>query len=163
MRWIVVVAAGAALSGCVTLGRVAPSGESLTGTWHCGPTAMHGPGFDLSVSTQTINRADGSYTSLTTSEITRHGESPVVMRDRASGSWRLEGDILISTVRQVEFLSSSDPSIGNELGQKMQDDLIRQKSVYRSRILAFAGDALRVVPLGAKYKEAEVESVCKRI
>ncbi|WP_408952203.1 hypothetical protein [Lysobacter sp. Hz 25] len=117
----------------------------------------------MAVSTETINRADGRYTSLTTSVITPHGKSPVVIQDRASGIWLLEGDILASEVQEVKFLSSSDPSISNERGQKMQDDLLKKKSIYRSRILKFTRRTLRIIPVEPTDKEAEVESLCKRV
>lgn len=163
MRWIVVFAAAGLLAGCATTRPAGLSSQSLVGAWRCGPTAMHGPTFDMAVSTETINRADGRYTSLTTSVITPHGKSPVVIQDRASGIWLLEGDILASEVQEVKFLSSSDPSISNERGQKMQDDLLKKKSIYRSRILKFTRRTLRIIPVEPTDKEAEVESLCKRV
>ncbi|MGN7916448.1 hypothetical protein [Lysobacter sp. 22409] len=163
MRWIVVFAAAGLLAGCATNRPAGLSSQSLAGTWRCGPIAIPDPNYDLVVSTETINRADGRYTSLTTSVITPHGKSPVVIQDRASGTWLLEGDILVSKIEEVKFLSSSDSWISNERGQKVQDDMLKKKSVYRSRILKFTGRTLRIVPVEPTYKEAEVESLCKRV
>jgi hypothetical protein len=163
MRWIVVITAAALLGGCATTRPVGLSGQALVGTWRCGPVAVPDPNFDLVVTTETVNQADGRYTGLSTSVITQPGKAPVVIRDRASGTWLLEGDIFVSKIEQVQFLSASDTWISQERGQKVQDEMLKKKSVYRSRILEFTGSTLRIVPVDPAYKAAELESLCKRI
>ncbi|WP_226467691.1 hypothetical protein [Luteimonas panaciterrae] len=139
------------------------SDESLLGVWECGPTTMHGPNFDLVVTTRTTNNSDHTYSSLTTSVITPHGKHAITNKDLAYGSWRLEKGVVVSVVERVQFLSSSDPTFKNELGQKIQDDLLKKKSVFKSRILYFDGNISRSIPIDSMYKEAEVESTCRRV
>lgn len=162
MRSAILVMA-AIVAGCSTSRESGLSDQALLGAWECGPTTMHGPNFDLKVTVQTTNRPDHTYASLTTSVITPHGKSPVTNKDQAHGTWRLDGDIITSTVQQVEFLSSSDPTFSKELGQKVQDDQLRKKSTYQSRILEFNGDVSRSIPVNSLYKGAVVESSCRRI
>lgn len=164
MRWIVVFTAAVLLGGCATTRPVdGLSSQALVGTWRCGPVAVADPNYDLVVTTETINQADGRYTGLSTSVFTQPGKAPVVIQDRASGTWRLEGDIFVSKIEQVQFLSASDSWISQERGQKVQDEMLKKKSVYRSRILEFTGPTLRIVPVDPAYKAAELESLCERI
>jgi len=152
----------ALLASCATA-RASLSEESLVGTWECGPTTMQGPNFDLVVTTRTTNNHDHTYSSLTTSVITPHGQSAVTNKDIAYGSWRLEADVVTSKVERVQFLSSSDPSFSSELGQQIQEAQLKKKSVYQSRVLDFDGNTSRSVPVDSMYKEAVVESSCRRV
>ena len=151
------------LCSCAVASPATLSKESLVGTWLCGPTTMHGPNFDIVVTMETTNAADNTYTSLTTSAISPHGKDPITTKDRAFGTWQLDGDVITSHVQKVEFLSSSDPSISNEFGQQVQDAQLKKKSTYHSRILEFTGDTSRSVPVNSMYKEAVVESSCERV
>jgi len=151
------------LAGCATAPKPSLTDKSIIGTWECGPTVMHGPNFDVAVTTRTTNRPDHTYTSLTTSVITPTGQPPVTNKDQADGTWSLDGDIITSTVQRVEFQSSSDPTISKWLGQQIQDAQLKKKSVYQSRILEFDGTTSRSTPVNPMYKEAGVESSCKRV
>ena len=162
MRLIVLFFASLLLGGCVTTDKVALTSKALIGTWRCGPTVMHGPNFDISVTTETANASDGTYSTLTTSVITPHGKPSITTTDRAWGTWLLEDDVITSTVQRVEFLTSSDPSITKEIGQQAQDAQVRKKSTYQSRILEFTGHFSRSIPVNSMYKEAAVESSCER-
>ncbi len=162
MKFAILVAV-ATVVGCSTSREPRLSDQAMLGDWDCGPTTMHGPGFDLVVTVRTTNRPDHTYTSLTTSVITPHGKSPVTNKDQAYGTWRLDGGIVTSSVQRVEFLSSSDPTFSKELGQKIQDDQLRKKSTYQSRILEFDGEVSRSIPVNSLYKEAIVESSCRRV
>ena len=124
---------------------------------------MQGPNFDLVVTTRTTNNHDHTYSSLTTSVITPHGQAAVTNKDIAYGSWRLEADVISSTVERVQFLSSSDPTFSRELGQQIQEAQLKKKSVYKSRVLDFDGNTSRSVPVDSMYKEAVVESSCRRV
>jgi hypothetical protein len=150
------------LTGCAS-GRPAISDASLIGTWECGPTTMHGPNFDLLVTTRTTNNADHTYSSLTTSVVTPQGGLAVTNKDLAHGTWQLDGDVITSTVTRVEFLSSTDATISNKFGQDIQDAQLKKKSVYQSRIIHFDGQTSRSIPVNSMYKEAVVESSCKRV
>ena len=158
------ILATALFAGCTTATtKTSITDESLIGTWECSPTTMHDPNFDLVVTTRTTNNSDHTYTELTTSVITPHGKPSITNRDQANGTWRLDGDVTTSTVLRVEFISSSDPTISKELGQQIQESQLKKKSVYQSKILAFDGATSRSVPLNSMYKEAAVESSCKRV
>jgi hypothetical protein len=161
MRLVLLVAL--VLAGCSTTPKSSLTDKSFVGTWECGPTTMHGPNFDVAVTTRTANRPDHTYSSLTTSVITPQGQLPITNKDQADGTWSLDGDIITSTVQRVEFLSSSDPKITKWLGQQIQDAQLKMKSVYQSRILIFDGITSRSVPVNSMYKEAVVESSCKRV
>lgn len=139
------------------------SHESLVGTWDCGPTTIHGSNFDLVVTTRTTNNSDHTYSRLTTSVITPHGQVAVTNKDISLGSWHLEGDVVTSVVERVQFLSSSDPTFSEELGQDIQEAELRKKSVYKSRILDFNGKTSRSIPVDTMYEEASVESSCWRV
>lgn len=163
MRFLLVVVAITISAGCSSVDRAKLSDESLVGSWRCGPVLMHGPGFDVSVSTETVNDADHRYTSTTTSVITAPGKKPVTAKDLSFGTWRLDGDIITTHVERVQFVSFSDPALSNELGQRMHDAQLRKKSTYQSRILAFDGRKSRSIPINSMYKEAVVESSCERL
>lgn len=162
MRLIQLFFTSLLLSGCVTTSQAALTSQALVGTWRCGPTVIHGPNFDIAVTTETSNASDGTYSTLTTSIITPHGKPPITTTDRAWGTWLLENDVITSTVQRVEFLTSSDPSITKEIGQQAQDAQVRKKSSYQSRILEFTGRSSRSIPVNSMYEEAAVESSCER-
>lgn len=163
MRLKLLFLASLALAGCATTGEPALTSQALVGNWRCGPTVMHGPHFDIAVTTETSNAADGTYSTLTTSVITPHGKPSITTTDRAWGTWQLDDGVISSTVQRVEFLSSSDPSITKEIGQQAQDAQVRKKSSYQSRILEFTGRSSRSIPVDSMYKEAVVESSCERV
>ncbi|MGE8281128.1 MAG: hypothetical protein ACN6O2_11890 [Stenotrophomonas sp.] len=150
------------LASCATV-HAPLSDESITGAWECGPTTMHGPDFDVVVTTRNTNNADHTYSSLSTSIITPHGQVAVTNQAIDHGTWRLETDVITFTVERVQFLSSSDPTFSNTLGQQIEDAQLKKKSVYRYRMLHFDGNTSRSVPVDPMYKEAEVESSCRRI
>ena len=137
--------------------------SDLLGTWRCGPTVMQGPGFTVTVTDETTNKADGTYTGQTTTVIAAPGQPPLTLLDRSNGTWELKGDVVRSHVLHVEFVSASDPSITREQGQKAKDDQLAKKSVYESRILELRDGRSRSVPVNSMYKEAAVESSCQRI
>lgn len=134
----------------------------LVGTWKCGPTEMQGPGFTVTVSETTTNSATGRFVTDTTTVIAAPGKEPLTLLSRASGSWELAGDVLRTHFERAEFLSASDPSVSHEAGQKAQDDQLKKKSTYESRILAIEGGRYRSVPINPMYEEAAVESSCAR-
>ena len=139
-----------------------PKAADLTGTWKCGPTEMHGPGFTVTVSETTTNNASGTFTTDTTTVIAAPGKEPLTLLSRSSGTWELAGDVLRTHFKQAEFLSASDPSVSHETGQQAQDDQLKKKSTYESRILGIEGGRYRSVPVNPMYKEAAVESSCAR-
>lgn len=122
----------ALLTGCATTASV--DAASVTGHWRCGPTVLHGTGFDVTVSTDTTYRSDARFETLTRSVIARTGRAPVTTQDRAEGTWSLSGDVLRTTVQRVTFISSSDPAISVATGQKLQDAQLRQRSVFETRL-----------------------------
>ena len=116
MRFLLLLMATTIVGGCSSVDQAKLSDESLVGTWQCGPVLMHGPGFHVSGSTETVNNADHRYTSTTTSGITAPGKKPVTAKDLSFGTWRLDGDIVTTHVEQVRFLFFSGPALSNELG-----------------------------------------------
>ncbi|QOY23712.1 hypothetical protein FYK61_21590 [Xanthomonas citri] len=97
------------------------------------------------------------------SVITPHGGAAVTNKDIAYGSWHLEANDFIYKVERVQFLSSSDPTFSNELGQQIQKAQLKKKSVYKSHILDFDGNTSRTMTVDPMYQEAAVESSCTRI
>lgn len=150
-------------AGCTASRATVLSEEVMIGTWECGPTSMQGPNFNVLVTVRTTNNADHTYSSHTTSVITPDGKPAITNKDVAYGTWRLENDVITSTVERVQFLSSSDPSFSNFVGQQIQDAQLKMKSVYKSRVIAFDGNTSRSIPVDAMYKEAVVESSCRRL
>ncbi|WP_234340111.1 hypothetical protein, partial [Xanthomonas citri] len=69
----------------------------------------------------------------------------------------------IYKVERVQFLSSSDPTFSNELGQQIQEAQLKKKSVYKSHIPDFDGNTSRTMTVDPMYKEAAVESSCTRV
>lgn len=136
--------------------------EIMIGTWDCGPTTMHGPKFDIVVSSRTTNRPDHTATTVTTSIITPHGAPPITNIDEATETWAIDGDLVTRIVSKIRFISSTDPRITPEIGQQIVDDQVARKSVYQSRILGIKGRVLRSIPFNATQKQAEVESTCSR-
>lgn len=137
--------------------------QALLGTWECGPTTMHGPGFKVEVTTRITKRADHTYSDTNTSVLIPDTGVVMTNRDTSHGTWRLDGDIVTSEVLEVRFLSSSNLDLSREEGQRILDELVSKKSVYRSRILALDANTSRSIPVGSMYKEAEVESTCRRL
>lgn len=152
------------LLACSATGRAATlSNETLVGTWECGPTTMRGPNFDVAVTSRTTYDVDYNFSSHTTSVITPDGQPAITNQDVAHGTWRMEGHVITSKVERVRFLSSSDPGIIIALGQQIQDDQLKTKSVYKSRVIAFDGTTSRSIPVDALHKEAVVETSCRRL
>ncbi len=151
------------LAGSACAGSLSLTEADLVGTWRCGPTAMQGPGFTVTVTDVTTKLPDGTYTANTSTVIAPPGKPSITLQDRSNGTWKLAGDIVTSHVTGVEFLSASDSSVTKEAGQKAQDDQLAKKSVYESRILEFTGNRSRSIPVNSMYKEAAVESTCERI
>lgn len=139
------------------------SDELIVGTWECGPTTMRGANFDLVVSTRTVNLADHTSTTVTTSVVTPHGARPVTSVDEIVASWRVEGDILTTEVKSARFVTSSDITVSQEEGQRLLDAQMAKKSVYQSRVLSIDAESMRSIPHNSMFKEAAVESVCKRV
>ena len=124
---------------------------------------MHGPNFDLTVTEITTNNADHTFVTSTESVIVPNGGAAVITKDEAYGTWHLEGNIVTTEFLKSTFLSSSDPSVGKEIGQRIQDEQLKKKSIYQSRILELSDDKSRSIPVNPMYKEAAVESSCHRI
>lgn len=151
----------ALLAGCTT-DEPPLTDADMIGTWHCGPTTMRGPGFELVVTSRVTHGADHTSSSVTTSVISRPDMPDVTNEDAAWGRWDVEGREFVGTVERVEFLSSTDPETTKERGQKMLDDILRLKTEYRSRVLEHDGTHTRSVPIDAMFEEAEVETRCTR-
>jgi hypothetical protein len=107
---------------------------AVAGRWRCGPTVLHGAGFDVTVSTDTTYGRDARFDTLTRSVITRAGHPAVTTQDRAQGTWALSGDVLRTTVQRVQFLSSSDPKVSVREGQRLQDAQLKRRAVFESRL-----------------------------
>jgi hypothetical protein len=135
----------ALLSGCAASTALSPT--SITGRWRCGPTVLHGSGFDVTVSTDTTYRPDARFETLTRSVITRPGHAPITTQDRAEGTWVLAGDVLRTTVQRARFLSSSDPSVSVADGQRLQDAQLRARSVFETRLQRIDAQQWRTSPV----------------
>jgi hypothetical protein len=123
---------------------------------------MQGPRFTLTVNEETNTRSDGTISTQTTTVISAPGKTDITLKSRISGTWELSGSIFRARILSAEFLSASDPSITKEAGQKAQDDQLAKKSVYETRILELTSSSYRSIPVNSMYKEAVVESSCKR-
>lgn len=143
-------------------GPLAVSQESLTGTWECGPTTMKGPQIVISVTSVTKFAPDLSFVSTTTNVIKPSSRSAVTVVNSSRGTWRLEGTTLIWAYQESKFISSSDPFISAEIGQKVEDDELRKKSVYKSEILEVTRQSMRRIPVDSAYAAAVVEASCRR-
>ncbi|WP_269792090.1 hypothetical protein [Stenotrophomonas sp. Iso1] len=137
------------------------SAADLLGTWECGPTSMHGPGFDLDVLIKTTNHPDGTYTSSSTSIIKPHGKSAVTNLDESKGTWVLQGDLLTTVVESARFISSTDPTFSRNEGQLLLEDELHKKRTYEARLLELKDGHSRTVPVGSLYPEAVTESSCR--
>lgn len=136
--------------------------HDLVGTWRCGPTVMQGLGFTITASEKIERTAAGTFVSHGTTVITRPDQNPLTLHDRSNGTWELADGIIKTYFLHTEFLSASDPSVTKEAGQKAHDDQLRKKSVYKTRVLGYAGTRYRTIPVNSMYKEAEVEGSCER-
>lgn len=155
----------AVLLACVVptaAARSAASPESLIGTWACGPTTISGPTLVMEVSSVTKFAADWTFVTTATNVIKPSNRSPVTVVISSHGTWRLEGATLIWLYQESKFLSSSDPIISVEMGQKVEDDELRKKSLYKSKIVEICQESMRRIPLDSAYAEAVVETKCRR-
>lgn len=136
--------------------------NALIGTWDCGPTKMKGPDFVMSVVSATKFGADRTFVNMTTNLIEPAGKSAITIITSSRGTWRMEGTTLVWIYQESKFISSSNPAITPELGQKFEDDDLRKKSVYKSKILEISQDLLRRIPINSAHPEAVVEARCRR-
>ena len=143
-------------------GGLGVSPESLAGTWECGPTTMKGPEFTMDVTSVTNFAADRTFVSKTTNVIKPGSRSAIVVVSSSNGTWRLEGTTLIWVYQESKFVSSSDPIISTEMGQKIEDDEMRKKSVFKSKILEITQEFMRRIPVDSAHPAAVVEAKCKR-
>jgi hypothetical protein len=139
------------------------SQKSLIGTWECGPTIMKGPHAVMSVVSITTFADDNSFVGKSSNVIAPPGSSAFTVTNSARGTWQLEGTALTWVYLESKFISSSDPRISVESGQKVEDDEMRKKSVFKSKILEITHDTLRRIPIDSAHPEAVVEAKCKRI
>lgn len=135
----------------------------LLGTWECGPTVIRGPNFELVMRSTTTRRTDHTFTTVTTLLTKPDGKTDFTTEDSSRGKWWLDGDVVAHDYEHTEFLSSSDPSIDKEFGQKVVDAQLKKKRLYQSRILFLDKTSLRMTPLNSMYEEAVVETRCKRV
>ena len=142
----------ALLTACATTAPI--DAASVAGRWRCGPTVLHGTGFDVTVSTDTTYRSDARFETLTRSVIARAGHAPVTTQDRAEGTWSLAGDVLRTTVQRVKFIASSDPAITVAAGQKLQDAQLRQRSVFETRLRRIDAQHWTTSPVGDSGAQA---------
>jgi hypothetical protein len=148
--------------GSAAAAAVPVSAGALTGSWECGPTVMKGPQFVMSVLSVTTRSADGTFVSTSTSTITPDGQTPKTLIDASRGTWKLEGTTLISTYLESRFVPSADRSVPAEIGQRVLDDELRKKSVFKSKVLDITSTSMRSIPVDSAYVEAVVESTCRR-
>ena len=149
--------------GCATTGQTTLSEKSLVGAWECGPISMHKGNLDLVLTTLTTYSPDLTFVSLSTSVMTFTGKAPITNKDQAYGTRSLKGDTMTFATKRVEFLSSSEKSISRELGQKINNDFLLLEPTSQSRIIHFDGKTSRSFLIEPMYKEAQVESSCRRI
>lgn len=123
---------------------------------------MQGPGFTVTTSEKITRLETGTYVAHATTVIAVPGRPPLTVQDRSNGTWGFADGIIKTSVLQVEFVSASDPSVTKEKGQKAQDDQLKKKSIYESRVLNFTKNHYRTIPVNSTYKEAEVEISCKQ-
>ncbi len=142
--------------------RLAVSPESLIGTWECGPTTMKGPQFAMNVTSVGTFAADRTFVGKSTNVIEPNGRPAITVVTTSRGTWRLEGTTLIWVYQESKFISASDPSISVEMGQKVEDDEMRKKSVYKSEILEISRESMRRIPVDSAYAAAVVETKCRR-
>ena len=143
--------------------RSAVTPESLVGTWECGPTTMKGPEFVSNVTSVGIFAADRTFVGMTTNVIKPSGRSAITVVNSSRGNWRLEGTTLFWIYQESKFISASDPNITAEMGQKVEDDEMRKKSIFKSEILEISRESMRRIPVDSAYAAAVVETRCKRI
>jgi hypothetical protein len=152
------------IAGCSSAPQTSEvTGEALVGNWKCGPTTVAGELVTVKVETLNNNSPDGTFETFTTSVITPKGSSSITTRDRTWGTWRVENGEYISSVDGVTFLSSSDPTLSLEFGQKVHEQELAKKSRYRSKVLSLTKTETVTVPVESLYKEAEVETRCERV
>lgn len=90
-------------------------------------------------------------------------QSPTTIGTSSRGTWRLEGAILTWAYQESKFVSSSNPAITPEIGQKVEDEEMRKKSVFKSKILEVTPDSLRRISVESAHPEAVVEVKCRRV
>ena len=145
MRRIAFLPALCLLGACATTAPI--DATSVAGRWRCGPTTLHGSGFDVAVSTDSTYRPDRRFDTVTRSVITRAGAAPVTTQDRAEGTWSLTGDVLRTTVQRVTFLSSSDPKISLREGQRLQEAQLKRRAVFETRLERIDATHWRTAPV----------------
>jgi len=71
--------------------------------------------------------------------------------------------IQITEFQESKFISASDPTISSEVGQKIQDEQLREKFIYKSQILEIDQESMRFIAVDTDHAEAVVETNCRRI
>lgn len=121
-----------------------------------------GHGLVMNVTSVTKFEADRTFVTMVTNVIKPIDRSAVTIVSSARGTWRLDGSTLISDYQESKFISSSDPTISAERGQQVEDDEMRKKSVFKSKILEVSRESMHRIPVDSAYPEAVVESRCRR-
>jgi hypothetical protein len=123
---------------------------------------MKGPQFVMNITSVGTFAADRTFVGMTTNVIQPNGRPAVTVVNSSRGTWRLERTTLIWVYQESKFISASDPTISAERGQKVEDDEMRKKSVYKSEILEISRESMRRIPVDSVYAAAVVETRCKR-
>ena len=147
--------AGAAASLDVSIPRV-------SGLWACGPTVMKGA--DVTVTTTYIieRLPDMTFTTKATTQVEPDRRQAFTFNTFDRGTWRVDGATIVSTYVESTFISSSNPRVTTEIGQKIIDDEQRKKPVSASRVVHLDAKSMSTVSVKPLNPEAAVRSFCKR-
>lgn len=136
--------------------------KDVVGSWKCGPYAMKGPDFSISVVDYPSYDSSGSFSELSVSTISMENGSSATTKTTSSGSWRLSGKIIEVTFKSIKFLSSDNPKYTIKMGQSDADALLHEKDWSRKEVLEH-GARLVTRPVDAQHEEAVVTVSCVRI
>ena len=147
------------LAGCHSAGGLR---KSLEGGWVCGPYSMSGPSFKMTVTSNVTYGSDGSYEAESEYVVDIGSAVPITTRNRAIGSWEVDGDVITTRIAKVRFLESSDPSYTIQDGQSDLESQLELKNWSRSRVTSSSRRMLSTVPVNPMYTGANVEVSCKK-
>lgn len=134
---------------------------ALLGTWICGPYAMAGEEFSMTVVESATYLDNGNYLTVSDLKIRLKNGKIITTRDRSSGRWALTDDLINIHYDKVEFLSSDDPDYTIQMGQAAADAQQKKKSWAKYRILELQ-EKLIILPVKPMYEAAASAVTCVR-
>jgi hypothetical protein len=133
--------------------------SQLVGKWNCEQYVMKTDIYNVTVNEYPVYEANGNFFEISEATIEYPNGFSFTFETKLTGTWVLNNKVLDIKFKQAEFLSSDNPQITNQKGQKIADDQFNKKNWAKSEV-TFIGEKFKYKPIDPMYKEANMVVTC---